>query len=353
MTDTITIDGINIGPCHPPYIIAELSGNHNQSIERAFALIDSAKEQGAHAIKLQTYTADTMTIPSTKPGFLIEDPNSLWYGRSLHDLYEEAHTPWEWHRELFSYAKQKGITIFSSPFDKTAVDFLEELGAPCYKVASFECTDLPLVRYIAATGKPMIVSTGMATAAEIDATVRAIREAGCENFVLLKCTSTYPSTPENTNISTIPHMRTLFNCQVGVSDHTLGCGVSVAAVALGATVVEKHFTLDREDGGVDSVFSMEPQELNDLVVNTKAAWQSIGKVHYGPYGEEKKSLSYRRSIYVVKDVKKGESLNESNLRVIRPGFGLPPKEIDKLLGCSVSKDIEAGTPMSWDLIKQG
>lgn len=349
--ESVVIDGRRIGPDNKPYIIAELSGNHNQSIDRALKLIDAAVEAGADAIKLQTYTADTMTIDSNSPGFIIENKNSLWFGRTLYDLYDEAHTPWSWHKELFDYARSKNITIFSSPFDKTAVDFLEELDTPCYKVASFECTDLLLIKYIASKKKPMIVSTGMATVSEIDETVRVIREAGCEQFILLKCTSTYPASPENTNISTIPHLRSLFNCQVGLSDHTIGSATSVASIALGASLVEKHFTLDRADGGVDSQFSMEPEELRRLVHDTEQAWQSLGTIQYGPVGEEKESVQFRRSVYVVNDIKKGEKFSKENTRTIRPGYGLPPGDIEKLYGCCAIDDVKAGTPMSWDLIR--
>lgn len=341
----------SIGDSHPPFVIAEMSGNHNQSLERALEIVDAAARAGAHAIKLQTYTADTMTLDMHHGEFCISDPNSLWAGRNLYSLYEEAHTPWEWHKPLFERARKLGIIPFSTPFDESAVDFLEQLDAPCYKIASFENTDIPLIRKVAGTGKPMIISTGMATVADLDETVRAAREAGCRDLVLLKCTSTYPATPENTNVRTISHMRELFNCQVGLSDHTMGCGASVAAVALGATVIEKHFTLARADGGVDSVFSMEPEEMRQLVFETERAWQSLGQVTYGIQSEaESKSLTFRRSLYVVQDVATGQPLTAENVRAIRPGFGMPPKFLPQVLGRTARKDIDRGTALNWDLI---
>lgn len=339
-----------IGPDHAPFIIAEMSGNHNQSLDRALAIVDAAAATGAHALKLQTYTADTMTLDVSAPGFAIEDPKSLWNGRTLYDLYQEAHTPWEWHKPIFERARQHGMIPFSTPFDFTAVDFLETLDADCYKIASFENTDLPLIRRVAATGKPVIISLGMASIAEMDEAVRTARESGCRDLVLLKCTSTYPATPENTNIATIPHMRTLFDVQVGLSDHTMGIGVSVASVALGATVIEKHFTLDRADGGVDSSFSMEPAEMKSLIVETERAWQAYGRVTYGTCGDEG-SKQFRRSLYVSEDLKAGDRLSYENVRAIRPGFGLPPKHIDQIVGSRVATDTPRGTPVTWDLIK--
>lgn len=339
-----------IGLANPPFVIAEMSGNHNQSLERALEIVDAAAKTGAHALKIQTYTADTMTLDLDKGEFLISDPNSLWEGTSLYTLYQEAYTPWEWHKPIFDRCRELGIIGFSTPFDDTAVDFLETLDVPCYKIASFENTDIPLIRKVAATGKPMIISTGMATVAEMDETVRAAREAGCKDFILLKCTSTYPATPENTNILTIPHMRELFGCEVGLSDHTMGIGVSIASVALGATVIEKHFTLSRADGGVDSTFSMEPAEMASLVVESERAWQALGEVKYGPTEKEKKSLVFRRSLYLVDDVKAGEVLTLKNLRAIRPGLGLPPKYLSILLGRRLAKDVKKGTAMTWDLL---
>lgn len=340
----------DIGPGRRPYLIAEMSGNHNQSLERALEIVDAAAAHGADAIKLQTYTADTMTLNVRAPGFVIDDPKSLWAGRQLYELYQEAHTPWEWHRPIMERAASHGVHCFSTPFDDTSVDFLESLGVPAYKIASFENTDLPLIRRVAATGKPVIISTGMATAAEIDEAVRAAREAGCRDLVLLKCTSTYPATAENTHISTIPHMRALFGCEVGLSDHTMGCGVSVAATALGATVIEKHFTLRRADGGVDSTFSMEPHELRQLREETERAAQALGVVQYGPTTAEMKSLVFRRSLYIARDMKAGDVLTRENLRCVRPGLGLPPKHFDTLLGLRIARDVTAGTPMAWSLL---
>lgn len=346
----IKIGNREIGAHQAPFIIAEMSGNHNQSLERALEIVDAAARSGAHALKIQTYTQDTMTIDLDEREFHISDPNSLWSGTSLYKLYGEAYTPWEWHQAIFERAHQKGMIPFSSPFDATAVDFLEKLNVACYKVASFENTDLPLIRRVAATGKPLIISTGMATAAELDESVRAAREAGCKDLILLKCTSTYPATAANTNILTIPHMRELFGCEVGLSDHTMGIGVSVASVALGATVIEKHFTLDRADGGVDSTFSMEPAEMAQLVLETGRAWDALGRVSYGPTEAEKKSLQYRRSLYIVQDIKAGDVLTAENVRAIRPGLGLPPKYLEKILGKTVKSDVKRGTALSWEIL---
>ncbi|KAB8059875.1 pseudaminic acid synthase [Janthinobacterium sp. FT14W] len=340
----------NIGLGHAPFVIAEMSGNHNQSLERALEIVEAAARTGAHGLKIQTYTPDTMTLDIDEREFHISDPNSLWAGTSLYKLYGEAYTPWEWHAPIFQRARELGMIPFSTPFDDTAVDFLETLDMDCYKIASFENTDLPLIRRVAATGKPVIISTGMATVAELDETVRAAREAGCRDLILLKCTSTYPATAANTNILTIPHLRELFGCEVGLSDHTMGVGVSVASVALGASVVEKHFTLSRADGGVDSTFSMEPAEMAQLVVETERAWQALGHVAYGPTAAEMKSLQFRRSLYVSQDIKAGEKLTKENLRAIRPGLGLPTKFMDVFLGKCVTSDVPRGTPLSWDLI---
>ena len=347
---SINIADRKISPNHPPFIIAEMSGNHNQSLDRALAIVEAAAKAGAHALKLQTYTADTMTLDIAEREFFINDPDSLWKGRSLYELYKEAYTPWEWHKPIFDRCRELGLIYLSTPFDKTAVDFLEELNVPCYKIASFENTDIPLIRKVAATGKPMIISTGMATIAELDETVRTARKAGCRDLILLKCTSSYPATPENTNILTIPHMAELFDCQVGLSDHTMGIGTAVASVALGATMIEKHFTLSRADGGVDSAFSMEPDEIRTLVIETERAWQALGKVSYGPTEKEKKSLTFRRSLYVVKDMKKGDILTKENLRAIRPGLGLPPKYYALLLGKCINRDVKCGTAISWELV---
>lgn len=336
---------------HIPFVIAEMSGNHNQSLDRAFEIVDAAAEAGAHALKLQTYTAETMTIDSNEDEFSIQDSGSLWAGRGLFDLYKEAYTPWEWHKPIFERAADRGMTAFSTPFDETAVDFLETLNTPIYKIASFENTDLPLIKYAASTGKPLIISTGMATIDELDESVTAARDAGCTDLVLLKCTSTYPAEPTDTNIATIPDLRRRFGCQVGISDHTMGIGVALGAVALGATVIEKHFTLRREDGGVDSTFSMEPSELRQLVIESDRVWQSIGSVSYGPTESEKNSLVFRRSIYVVEDVKRGDVISDLNVRRIRPGLGLPPKHIDEIIGRRFSADAKRGTPLGWDLIE--
>ncbi|MGR8932923.1 MAG: pseudaminic acid synthase [Gammaproteobacteria bacterium] len=346
----IAIAGRPIGRTHEPFIIAEMSGNHNQSLQRALEIVAAAAESGAHALKIQTYTADTMTLDLDRGEFFIADAGSLWQGTSLYRLYQQAHTPWEWHKPIFDRAKELGMIVFSTPFDETAVDFLEDLGAPCYKIASFENTDIPLIEKAAKTGKPLIISTGMASVAELDETVTAARNAGCEQLILLKCTSTYPASPENTHIATIPHMRDLFGCEVGLSDHTLGTGVAVAAVALGATVVEKHFTLERAHGGVDSAFSMEPEEMAALVVETRRAWQALGQIRYGTTAAEEKSRIFRRSLYVVRDMQAGEVLTEENLRAIRPGYGLAPKFYPKLLGKKVAVDVRKGTPLSWEIL---
>jgi pseudaminic acid synthase len=342
--------GRSVGVGHPPLIIAEMSGNHNQSLERALEIVDAAARCGAHALKIQTYTADTMTLDLAEGEFYVSDPDNLWTGTTLHKLYAQAHTPWEWHAPIFERARSLGMVPFSTPFDDSAVDLLESLNVVCYKIASFENTDLPLIRRVAATGKPLIISTGMATLAELDETVRAARSAGCRDLVLLKCTSTYPASPENTHILTIPHMRELFGCEVGLSDHTMGIGVAVASVALGATVIEKHFTLDRADGGVDSSFSMEPAEMAALVVESHRAWQAMGQVSYGPTAAEQKSIQYRRSLYITRDLAAGEVLSADNLRAIRPGRGLPTKYLEQFIGRRIRVAVKRGTPVSWDLL---
>lgn len=347
----MNIAGRDIGRSHRPYLIAEMSGNHNQSLERALAIVDAAAYAGADAIKLQTYTAETMTLDLRARGFVIDDPGSLWAGRQLFDLYEQAHTPWDWHGPIMTRAAERGLHCFSSPFDDSAVDFLESLQVPAYKVASFENTDLPLIRRVARTGKPVIISTGMASLAEIDEAVRTAREAGCEQLILLKCTSTYPATPENTHLRTIPHLRDAFpGCEVGLSDHTMGCGVAVASVALGASVIEKHFTLRRADGGVDAAFSLEPEEFRVLRTETERAWQGLGEVRYGGTAAEEQSRAFRRTLYVARDLRAGDVLSANCLRIVRPGHGLPPKYYDILLGKRVARDVAAGTPMSWDLL---
>ncbi len=342
---TIQIAGHPIGVDHPPFVIAEMSGNHNQSLERALKIVDAAAEAGANAIKLQTYTADTMTLDVRGGSFEISDTDSLWSGQNLHDLYKKAYTPWEWHKPIMERALEVGLICFSSPFDESAVDFLEELEAPAYKIASFENNHLPLIRKVAATGKPLIISTGMASLGELEQAVTAARSAGCLDLVLLKCTSTYPANPSNSNIRTIPHLRELFGCQVGLSDHTMGVGVAVAAVALGATVIEKHFTLSRADGGVDSAFSLEPQELAALVEESERAWQALGEVAYGPTEAERNSLQFRRSIYVAADIAEGEKFTAENLRIVRPGDGAPPSLMKLLIGKRAKGPFLKGEPL--------
>lgn len=346
----IEIAGRKIGAEYPPFVIAEMSGNHNQSLDRALSIVDAAAKTGAHGLKIQTYTPDTMTLDLDEREFHIGDPNSLWSGTSLYKLYGEAYTPWDWHEPIFKRARELGMIPFSTPFDDTSVDFLENLDVPCYKIASFENTDIPLIRRVAATGKPLIISTGMATVAELDQTARAARDAGCKDLVLLKCTSTYPATPKNSNILSIPHMRDLFGCEIGLSDHTMGIGVSVASVALGATVVEKHFTLSRSDGGVDSAFSMEPPEMSTLVIETQRAWEALGSVSYGPTAAELKSIQFRRSLYIVKDLNAGDVLTVENVRAIRPGYGLPTGYLDIILGKKVACDVSRGTALNWNLL---
>jgi len=348
--DDIKIGNIIIGKNHEPFIIAEMSGNHNQSLDKALSIIDAAAESGAHAIKLQTYTADTLTIDVNHDEFVISDPASLWFGKNLYELYQQAYTPWEWHKALFDHAKEKGIICFSTPFDESAVDFLEELDAPAYKIASFENNHYPLLKKVAATGKPVIMSTGVTTLCELAMAVTTLRENGCRDFVLLKCTSTYPASPENTNISTIPHMSELFQCHVGLSDHTLGIGVALASVALGARVIEKHFTLNRTEGGVDSAFSMEPQEFKMLVEESKRAFLGIGKINYDVLEAEKKSLTFKRSIYIVEDLKSGATLTEKNIRIIRPGLGISPRYYETILGKKINRDVTRGTALTFDLI---
>lgn len=333
-----------------PFVIAEMSGNHNQSLARALEIVDAAADAGAHAIKLQTYTADTLTLNIADGDFRIDSKDSLWHGRNLHDLYDEAHTPWEWHAPIMQRARERGMVCFSSPFDETAVDFLEELAVPAYKIASFEIVHLPLIRKAAATGKPLILSTGMATLGEIEDAVRTARDAGCDDLILLKCTSTYPATPANSNVLTIPHLRAAFGCEAGISDHTMGVGCAVAAVAHGAVVIEKHFTLSRDDGGVDSAFSLEPDELRSLVVESERAWQSLGEVAYGPRDAEKDSRIFRRSIYIAQDVEAGDKLTVDNMRIVRPGNGLAPKYYEQLLGKRVAHAARRGTPLSFDLL---
>lgn len=347
----MTLQQLQIGSEYKPFIIAEMSGNHNQSLARALEIVEAAAQAGAQALKIQTYTAETMTLNIENPDFLIDDAESLWDGQNLYQLYQQAYTPWEWHKPIFDRAKELGMIAFSTPFDEKAVDFLEELDVPLYKIASFENNDIPLIRKVAKTGKPIIVSTGMATLADLELLVNTVKSEGNNNLVLLKCTSTYPATPENTNIATIPHLKAMFpDVQVGLSDHTMGIGVAVASVGIGATVIEKHFTLNRADGGVDAAFSMEPHEMRSLVEETERAWQSLGKIVYGPTEKERASLKFRRSIYVAEDIRKGDIITTENVRIVRPGNGLEPKYLDLLLGKTIKQDVIKGTPLSWELV---
>lgn len=348
--EAIKIGDRLVGPDQPPFIIAEMSGNHNQSLDRAMELVQAASEAGVHALKLQTASPDGLTLNVDSPEFLIDDPSSPWHGRNLYQLYKEAVTPWEWHKPIFERCHELGLTVFSSPFEPSAIDLLEELDAPCYKIASFELVDLPLIRKAAATGKPLIMSTGMASVSDIHDAVEVAKGEGNHNLILLKCTSSYPATAGDANIATIPHLREMFGLQVGLSDHTLGIGVPCAAAALGATVIEKHFTLRRSDGGVDASFSLEPHEFSALVEESERAWASVGSVVYGGAEIEKKSLKFRRSLYIAKSVKQGDVLTEENLRIVRPGYGLAPKNIDVLLGRKVNRDLAAGTAMKWEFI---
>ena len=349
--NVIKIKDTLIGGKNAPFIIAEMSGNHNQSLDRAFKIVDAAAASGAHALKLQTYTAATITLDVSGGDFFINDKNSLWKGNDLFDLYEKAYTPWEWHKPIMQRANDLGMICFSSPFDESAVDFLEGLNVPAYKIASFENNHLPLIKKVASTGKPIIISTGMASIDQIDEAVTAARMAGCKDLILLKCTSTYPSKPINSNILTIPNMRDRFGCEVGLSDHTMGIGASIAAISHGASVVEKHFTLARSDGGVDSVFSLEPDELKSLVIESERAWQALGAVVYGASKSEEKSRIFRRSLYIAEDMKTGDIFTDRNLRIVRPGMGLEPKYYDKFIGRKISKNAKKGDRVDWSLLK--
>jgi pseudaminic acid synthase len=349
MSNYISIDGQKIGPDYPPYIIAELSANHNGDINRAFRIMEEAKKSGADAIKLQTYTHDTITMDCDSEDFQIH--GGLWDGQTLYELYKGAHMPWEWHKPLFEKAKELGITIFSSPFDFTAVELLEELNAPAYKIASFEVIDLPLIARVAKTGKPMIISTGMATQEEIAEAIQTARDNGCSDLVVLQCVSGYPAPAEQYNLRTIPDIAQRFNVLAGLSDHTIDNATAIAAVALGACLIEKHVTLDRNGGGADDSFSLEPAELKQLCRDSKTAWSSLGKVNYERTEAEKGNVKFRRSLYIVKDIKAGEKFTPENVRSIRPGYGLAPKELENVLGTCTSKDIEKGTPLAFDLIK--
>lgn len=347
----IKIEGRVIGPNSKPYIIAELSANHNGSIDRAFETIEMAKRAGADAIKLQTYTPDTMTIDCDKPDFQVE--GGLWDGYKLYDLYQWAHTPFEWHKAMFEKAREVGITVFSTPFDETAVDLLEELDAPAYKIASFELTDLPLIKRVAQTGKPMIMSTGMANYQEISEAVSTARDNGCQELVVLHCISGYPSPVDQANLATIPDIAKEFDCVVGLSDHTLGTAVSVASIVMGASLIEKHVTLSREDKGPDSEFSLEPDELKTLCLDTESAWKAVGKAGYERKPVEEASMKFRRSIYFVKPLKAGERISSEHIRRVRPGYGLPPKYFDELIGKAVKVDVEFGDATSWEIIERG
>ena len=335
-----------ISLAQPPYIIAELSANHNGSLERAMDIVRAAKQAGASAVKLQTYRPETITLDSDRPEFMIH--GGLWDGKHLFDLYQWAHMPWDWHQPLFSLAKELGITIFSSPFDFTAIDLLAELDAPAYKIASFEAIDLPLIRYAAETDKPLIISTGMANEAEIDAALNTAHKYGCGEVALLHCVSGYPAPAEEYNLRTIPHMRQLFGCEVGLSDHTIGNTTAITATALGASAIEKHFTLSRADGGPDSAFSLEPAELTQLVNDSKTAWASLGAVNYTPTPAEKQNVQFRRSLYLVKAVKAGDILTAEHIRSVRPGLGLPPADYERLIGQRITTDQEANTPLKWE-----
>lgn len=344
----VTIDGRKIGEGHPPYVICEISANHNGSLDRMLQLVDAAAATGCDAIKIQTYSPDTMTLDSDRAEFKIS--GGLWDGRTLYDLYREAQTPFAWHRAIFERARQRGVTLFSSPFDASAVDLLEGLGAPAYKIASFELTDLDLIATVARRGKPMIMSTGLANLAEIDEAMRTARSAGCDQIILLHCVSSYPAADADSNLRTIPALRGAFGVPVGLSDHTAGHAVAVAGVALGAVVIEKHFTLARADGGPDAAFSLEPKEFSDLVSACSNAWNALGEVSFDLVGQERSNVMFRRSIFAVRDIAEGEPLTRENVRVIRPGYGLAPKFLGLVLGRPARRTIARGEPITWDVI---
>ncbi|WP_043623697.1 pseudaminic acid synthase [Nonomuraea candida] len=346
----ITIGGRSIGPAHAPFVVAELSGNHNGSLERALAIVDAAAEAGAHALKLQTYRPDTLTVDCDAPAFRVGDDHELWGGETLYRLFERAHTPWEWHEPIFARARERGLVAFSAPFDPTAVELLEKLGAPAYKIASSEIVDLPLIRLAAATGKPLIISTGMASVAEIEAAVSAARGAGCTQLAVLSCTASYPAAPSESNLRALPLLAALTGEVVGLSDHTPGLGAALAAVALGACLIEKHVTLSRAEGGVDAAFSLEPAELAALVVESERAWRSLGEPVIGPRPSEREGLRFRRSLYVVRDVRAGEPVTPANVRSIRPAGGLPPDAAAEVMGRRFTRDVPFGTPLTWELI---
>jgi pseudaminic acid synthase len=350
MINNIVIDNMQIGKGLKPMIVAEMSGNHNQSLDKALKIVEEVAKTGAHALKIQTYTADTLTINKKDGDFFLGDKNSLWYGMSMYELYQKAHTPWEWHKAIFDRCNELGLLYFSSPFDETAVDFLEDLDCPCYKIGSTENTDFNLLKKVAKTGKPLIISTGMATVSELEEIVSTVRKAGCKELVLLKCTAAYPAKPSDANLLTIPNMGNMLDCHIGLSDHSLGTGVAVASVVLGAVMIEKHFTISRKDKGVDSEFSMEPHEFKKMVIDTEVAWSALGEIRYGATNNENRNLS-RRSLYIVKDMKKGEIITKENVRSIRPGYGLPVKYFNDILGMKVAKDVLRGTRLSFDLVK--
>ena len=346
----VSINNRKIGQAYPTYIIAEMSANHNGDINKAYKILNMAKASGADAVKLQTYTPDTLTIDSQLPDFQIKE--GLWGGKSLYELYNSAFMPWEWHKPLFEYANKNKITIFSSPFDNTAVDLLEDLNAPAYKIASFEAVDLPLIRYVANTGKPIIISTGMANAEEIDEAVEAAKEGGCKEIALLHCVSGYPAPVGDYNLRTLTDMREKYGLVTGLSDHTLGNTTALGAVALGASIIEKHVTLDRNGGGPDDSFSLERKELKELVDNSRTTWEALGNINYGRKSSEEGNVQFRRSLYFTTNLKMGDVLSEKHIKSIRPGFGLPPKYFDEIIGKKVSSDVEAGTATSWDVIEK-
>ncbi|RZQ62026.1 pseudaminic acid synthase [Amycolatopsis suaedae] len=350
MTSDVRIGAHSVGPGHPPFVIAEMSGNHNGDLDRALAIVDAVAATGAQALKLQTYTPDTITIDVDGPAFRIGDEHSLWGGQNLYKLYERAHTPWEWHEPIFERARSHGLEVFSSPFDPTAVELLESLGAPAYKIASSEIVDLPLIELCARTGKPLVISTGMASIAEIDAAVRTAREAGNDQLIVLGCTASYPASPSESNLRGLPVLASVTGTLVGLSDHTPGIGAPLAAVALGAVAVEKHVTLARDDGGVDADFSLEPAELAALVVESRRAWEALGSPVIGPRESEREGLRLRRSLYVVADVRPGDKVTPANVRSIRPAGGLPPSDLSKVLGRTFTAPAPRGTPLTWDII---
>ncbi|NMC36099.1 pseudaminic acid synthase [Candidatus Beckwithbacteria bacterium] len=346
----IKINNRKIGTDYPPYIIADLSANHNQSLDRALEIVEKSHEAGIDALKLQTYTASCMTLNVKKPNFKISNKTKLWKGEYLYSLYKKAPIPWEWHKPIMQKCKKLGLTCFSTPFSEKGVDFLENLDVPCYKVASFENIHIPLLKKIAKTKKPVIISTGMANVTELGEAIQTLRENGCRDVILLKCTSTYPADESESNLRTIPHMKDLFSCEVGLSDHTLGIGVPLASVALGATVIEKHITLRRKDGGFDSTFSLEPKEMKSLVIESRRAWKALGKISYESTKKEQASLQFKRSIYIAKDMRKGEQFTKKSLKVIRPGFGLAPKYYEHVLGKKISRNVSKGTPLKWEYV---